>query len=196
MRPALPRSSPYHQDLHSIIVALAVASAVSVAKILYDLFFKPKVVWFRTEDPTLKLANVRIRTNTLVIQNVGLREEKNVRVIFTWREGGWDWAVLPTHIVWRRQDTQTGEVGICFEVIPRGQTVFVTYVYGTPPGPDEALDSISINGRLLSISTFPSVRRHAPWIHYSFRFLAFLGSWVVVYALLKGAVALWNFIPS
>ncbi len=57
-----------------------------------------------------------------------------MRVIFNWKPGGWDWKVLPVYIRFTRQDMPTGEVGICIDVIPRGQTVFVCYVYSTPPG--------------------------------------------------------------
>jgi hypothetical protein len=178
------------QDIHELLVALILA----IIQFVYFLIRRHKIIWCSTGNSSVEIGNQRINTYTVAIQNVGWRDAKDVHVIHNWRRGGWGFSLSPLRSLWTTFEMPGGQVAFAIKVIPRGETVFITYVYFTRPFETPILDSISIDGRATEQSQFPLARRHGKWVHFLWGFLAFLGSWVVLYALLKGVAAAWKFL--
>src|SRR5258708_672484 len=87
------------QDLNTVILTsvLAVVAALVVEVIRKSFPFarRPRIVYYKTEETFVLLGRQQVRTQTLVIQNLGRQEARGVQVIHNWPSNGLKWDIRP-----------------------------------------------------------------------------------------------------
>lgn len=183
-------------DLNAVVLALVLAVVVAlVFEVVRSRFVfarRPRIVYYKTEEAFGVLNRQQVLTQTVVIQNLGSQQARNVQVIHNWPSStGWKWNIQPPRKC--SPITLPGrELAFEVEIIQPFETVFITYIYGTPPNQKPVLNSVIIAGHAARALPFPLASRYSRFGIGVFRALAFVGSWAVLYFLLQGAIAVWH----
>lgn len=182
--------------LNAVVLALVLAVVVALVfeAIRNGFLFarRPRIVYYKTEEAFEVLGRQQVRTQTVVIQNLGGQQATSVQVIHNWPSStGWKWNIQPPRKC--SPITLPGrELAFEVEIIQPFETVFITYIYGTPPNQKSVLNSVIIAGHAARAMPFPLASRYSRYAIWVFRALAFVGAWAALYFLLRGAIAVWH----
>lgn len=179
------------QDLNAILIALVLAVVTQLLSVAFVR--RPKLVYYKTEEAFALLGNVQVRVQTLVIQNLGNQEARDIQVIHNWPEATFNWDIQPPRQC-QKMTLPGGQAGFRIEVVQPYETVFITYVYSTPPNQNPVLSSVLLAGHKAATMMFPLANRYSRLLIWARRVLVFIGGWVVFFVLLSCGIALWHLI--
>src|SRR5438132_5122108 len=100
---------------------------------------RTKIVYFETDPAFALLGNQQVNTHKIGIQNLG-RTVERVQVIHNWPPAAFKWAVSPLRAC--HDLAMHGRIAFEITYIRPGETILITYIYGTPP-PGPLLHSIA-----------------------------------------------------
>jgi hypothetical protein len=156
---------------------------------------RAKIVYFETQPAFAVLGRQQVNTHRIVIQNLGRKEVEAVRVIHNWKRDGWDYNVSPLRGC-HPLPMQGGQVAFTIDFIRSRESIFITYIYGTPP-PEPLLHSISTSEREAERIEFPIAPRQYPnWVIACLGLLALVGGGVVLHYVVKVIGAVWHALSS
>lgn len=150
-----------------------------------------RIVYFEMNPAFALLGKQQVNTHKLVIQNLGRKGVERVQVIHNWGQGGWDYHVSPIRPC-HPLPIQGGKVAFAIDFIRPGESIFITYIYGTPP-PQPLLHSVSTSAQEAERVEFPVAARHYPtWVIWLVTLLAIVGAGAVLRYIVKGTVLAWH----
>jgi hypothetical protein len=163
----------------------------------YFLTARPKIVYFATDVVVTYIGDRLVQTQTLAIQNIGRQLAEDVTVCHNW---------VPDQVSVWPPGRHDGEAllgrnhALVLNIMRPGETVIITYIYGTPPTPMPVFSSVSIKDHVASQVRIPLARRYPGWITASAKILVLVGIFFVSLYVFKGLALSWqeikNYIPE
>lgn len=179
-----------NQDLNQVLVTLLIAALLAIFRYLIGLVTtqRASVVYYKTNKASDVLGNQLVYTQTVIIQNLGNQMAKQLEILHNWPPDSFKCIVVPL-----RKCTpfalHGGQAAIDIGQIHPGETIFVTYIYGTPPNEEPLFNSLTVEGRKSRERSFPLAPRYDPRMT---RVLNIFGALFLIYLILKIVVALWH----
>src|SRR5258706_13593229 len=172
---------------HSILAEVIVKFASNVLD--HILGPRAKIVYFETDSAFALLGNQQVNTHKIGIQNLG-RTFQAVQVIHNWPPAAFNFIVSPLRPC--HDLGMQGRVAFEIDYIRPGETILITYIYGTPP-PATLLHSISTPNSEAEKIKFPlASRQHPKWVVATTAVSAIVGLAVFAYYLLQAIKMGWH----
>lgn len=169
------------------IAVLAEVIVKLIANIL-DHLLGPRadIVYFETPRGWGLLGAQQVNTHSIVVQNLGRKVVENLRVIHNWRPADCQYQITPDDRGPQIIPMPGGQLAFSIDYIRPSETIFITYIYGTPP-PQPLLRSMGTSGRDSRSIEFPKAAHNYPlWVTVLSGVLMLLGSGFALYYVIKG----------
>jgi len=148
-----------------------------------------RLVYFETNHVFALLGNQQVNTHKVGIQNLG-RKVDVVQVIHNWPPGSFNYDVSPLRAC--RDLGMQGRVAFEISYIRPGETILVTYIYGTPPAAPLVHSISTANSEAENIEFPLASRRYPKWVIVAVAVSAIVGAVVLARYIVQAIKMLWH----